>query len=84
MRLAFDDHAFDDLAWFVSRDPKLAKKIVALIQEVKRSPFEGRGKPEPLRHELSGCWSRRINKEHRLVYQVTGDEIRILACRYHY
>jgi toxin YoeB len=68
----------------VSRDPKLAKKVVALIQEVKRSPFEGRGKPEPLRHELSGCWSRRINKEHRLVYQVTEDEIRILACRYHY
>lgn len=84
MRLVFDEHALDDLAWFVSRDPKLAKKIVALIQEVKRSPFEGRGKPEPLRHELSGCWSRRINKEHRLVYQVTGDEIRILACRYHY
>ncbi|MGM0758553.1 MAG: Txe/YoeB family addiction module toxin [Thermodesulfobacteriota bacterium] len=84
MRLVFDDHAFDDLAWFVSRDPKLAKKVVALIQEVKRSPFKGRGKPEPLRHELSGCWSRRINKEHRLVYQVTEDEIRILACRYHY
>ncbi len=84
MRLVFDDHAFDDLDWFVSRDPKLAKKVVALIQEVKRTPFEGRGKPEPLRHELSGCWSRRINKEHRLVYQVTEDEIRILACRYHY
>ncbi|WP_027370352.1 Txe/YoeB family addiction module toxin [Desulfovermiculus halophilus] len=84
MRLVFDDHAFEDLAWFMSRDPKLAKKVVALIQEVKRSPFKGRGKPEPLRHELSGCWSRRINKEHRLVYQVTEDEIRILACRYHY
>ena len=84
MRLVFDDHAFDDLAWFVARDPKLAKKIVVLIQEVKRSPFEGRGKPEPLGHELSGCWSRRINKEHRLVYQVTEGEIRILACRYHY
>lgn len=84
MRLVFDDHAFEDLAWFVSKDLQLAKKIVALIQEVKRSPFEGRGKPEPLRHELSGCWSRRINKEHRLVYQVTEDEVRILACRYHY
>jgi len=64
----------------MSKDPKLAKKIVALIQEVRKTPFEGRGKPEPLRHELSGCWSRRINKEHRLVYQVTGDEVRILAC----
>jgi toxin YoeB len=84
MRLVFDDHAFEDLAWFVSKNPKLAKRIVALIQEVKRSPFKGRGKPEPLRHELSGCWSRRINKEHRFVYQVTEDEVRILACRYHY
>ncbi|MFO7875461.1 MAG: Txe/YoeB family addiction module toxin [Desulfovermiculus sp.] len=61
--MVFDDHAFEDLAWFVSKDPQLAKKVVALIQEIKRSPFEGRGKPEPLRHELSGCWSRRINKE---------------------
>ena len=84
MRLVFDDLAFEDLAWFVSKYPKLAKKIMALIQEVRKNPFEGRGKPEPLRHELSGCWSRRINKEHRLVYQVKEDEIKILACRYHY
>ena len=55
-----------------------------LIREVQQAPFTGLGKPEPLRHELSGCWSRRINREHRLVYQVQKDKIRILACRYHY
>ena len=84
MRLVFDDHAFEDLSWFVSHDPKLAKKIMSLIQEVSRTPFKGWGKPEPLKNELSGCWSRRINQEHRLVYQVKQNEIRILACRYHY
>jgi toxin YoeB len=84
MRLVFDDHAFEDLAWWLSTEPKVAKKIISLIQEAKRSPFKGRGKPEPLKHELSGCWSRRINKEHRLIYEVKENEIRILACRYHY
>ncbi|EFI33102.1 addiction module toxin, Txe/YoeB family [Desulfonatronospira thiodismutans ASO3-1] len=84
MRLVFDDHAFEDFSWFISNDPKLAKKTIALIQDIKRTPFKGIGKPEPLKHELSGCWSRRINTEHRLVYQVTEEEIRILACRYHY
>jgi toxin YoeB len=52
--------------------------------EIQRSPFEGTGKPEPLKYELSGCWSRRIDREHRLVYDVKKDKIRILACRYHY
>ena len=55
-----------------------------LIKEVQRDPFTGTGKPEPLKHGLSGCWSRRIDQEHRLVYQVREDKIRILACRYHY
>jgi len=55
-----------------------------LIKEVQRDPFTGTGKPEPLKHALSGCWSRRIDQEHRLVYQVREDKIRILACRYHY
>jgi toxin YoeB len=59
-------------------------RIFRLIEEVHREPFTGIGKPEPLRHELSGCWSRRIGKEHRLIYQVTEEKIRILACRYHY
>jgi toxin YoeB len=57
---------------------------VQLIKEVQRTPFEGTGKPEPLKHELKGCWSRRITQEHRLVYEVKGETIRILACRFHY
>ena len=84
MRLVFDGNAFDDLVWWVNNDPKTAKRIVSLIQEVKRDPFRGRGKPEALKHELSGCWSRRINQEHRLVYEPMKDQIRILSCRYHY
>ena len=59
-------------------------RIVNLMKEVLREPFSGIGKPEPLKYELKGCWSRRIDQEHRLVYQVTEDKIRILACRYHY
>ncbi|MBI4772541.1 MAG: Txe/YoeB family addiction module toxin [Chloroflexi bacterium] len=55
-----------------------------LIHDIQRSPFTGLGKPEPLRHELTGFWSRRINDEHRLVYKVTDDAILIIACRYHY
>jgi len=55
-----------------------------LIKEVQRTPFAGTGKPEALKHEFAGCWSRRIDDEHRLVYEVKGDKIRILACRYHY
>ncbi|MGB3191266.1 MAG: Txe/YoeB family addiction module toxin [Limnoraphis sp.] len=54
------------------------------MRETQRTPFQGTGKPEKLKHELSGCWSRRIDQEHRLVYQVLDDKIRILACRYHY
>jgi toxin YoeB len=82
--LEFDLSGFDDLAWWIEQNRKTAKKIIKLIKEVQRHPFEGTGKPEPLKHELSGCWSRRINKEHRLVYQVYDEKIRILACRYHY
>jgi len=55
-----------------------------LIRDVQRDPFAGLGKPEPLRHEFAGCWSRRIDQEHRLIYQITDTRIRILACRYHY
>jgi toxin YoeB len=80
----FDPNGFEDLAWWVEKDRKKALRIIKLIKEVQRSPFAGTGKPEPLKHELSGCWSRRIDREHRLVYQVKKDTIRILACRYHY
>jgi toxin YoeB len=68
----------------VEQDRTQALRIIRLIRETQREPFTGLGKPEPLRHELSGCWSRRISQEHRLVYQVQKDKIRMLACRYHY
>jgi len=82
--LEFDSLAFDDLAWWIQQDRKKALRLVDLIKEIQRDPFKGIGKPEPLRHELKGCWSRRIDQEHRLIYQVLEDKIRILACRYHY
>ena len=82
--LAFDLAAFEDLAWWVQQDRKKALRIFRLIRESHREPFTGIGKPEPLKHELSGCWSRRIDEEHRLVYQVSETQVRILACRYHY
>ncbi len=82
--LEFDPAAFEDLAWWIERDRKQALRIVKLVEAIQRDPFQGIGKPEPLRHELAGCWSRRIDREHRLVYQVLDDKIRILACRYHY
>ena len=82
--LEFDSCGFEDLAWWVEKDRKQALKIIKIIKEIQKNPFEGTGKPEPLKPDLSGCWSRRIDKEHRLVYQVFEDKIRILACRYHY
>jgi toxin YoeB len=82
--LVFDPAGFDDLAWWVSEDRKTALRIIKLIEDIKRHPLTGLGQPEPLRHDLSGCWSRRITQEHRLVYEVLGDTIRILSCRHHY
>lgn len=82
--LEFDQSAFDDLAWWIQHDRKKALRIVRLIQETQSDPFGGIGKPEPLKNELAGCWSKRIDEEHRLVYQVLDDKIRLLACRFHY
>ena len=82
--LEFDPAAFQDLAWWIEKDRKVALRIIKLIEAVQRDPFEGIGKPEPLKHQLSNCWSRRIDDEHRLVYQVLNEKIKILACRYHY
>jgi len=72
--LEFDSSAFEDLAWWIGQDRTQALRIVRLVREVQREPFSGMGKPEPLKHELSGCWSRRIDQEHRLVYQVLPDK----------
>jgi len=82
--LEFDSAGFEDLAWWIQNDRKKAMRLIRLIQETQSDPFGGIGKPEPLKHELAGCWSKRIDEEHRLVYQVKEDKIRILACRYHY
>ena len=82
--LEFDSSAFEDLAWWIEQDRTQALRIIRLVREVRRDPFSGLGKLEPLKHELAGCWSRRINQEHRLVYQVSPNKIRILACRFHY
>lgn len=84
MNLVFDEHALEDLKYWVETDRRKALKVLALIEETAKSPFNGTGKPEPLKYKLQGCWSRRIDQEHRLVYQVSEHIIRILSCRYHY
>ncbi len=84
MRLVFTEKAWQDYLWFQEKDRQLLKRINQLIRDTLRSPFEGIGKPERLKENLAGYWSRRINDEHRLVYGVTGDDLVIIACRYHY
>lgn len=84
MTLSFTSAAWEDYQWFQQHDRKLLKRLNVLLREVMRTPFEGIGKPEPLKGDLSGYWSRRINDEHRLVYKTTEDSIVVIACRYHY
>lgn len=84
MNVTFTPTALDDLRYWVKTDKRLADRIPALLEEIRRTPFDGAGKPEPLRFQLAGCWSRRIDREHRLVYQVEENEILVIACRYHY
>jgi len=84
MELLFTDEAWEDYCHWQNTDKKLLKKINALLKEIKRTPYADIGKPEPLKHELQGCWSRRINHEHRLVYEVFDTQVNVLACRYHY
>jgi len=84
MRLIFSDKAWDDYIYWQQVDKKTLKKINQLIKDIKRSPFDGLGKPEPLKHELSGFYSRRVTDEHRLVYEVSEDTIAIASCRFHY
>jgi toxin YoeB len=83
-KIAFLPTAFDDFNWWAAEDKKIHVRIVKLIKDIDRSPFSGLGKPEPLKHELKGLWSRRITEEHRLVYKVTEEEIVIVSCRFHY
>jgi len=84
MRIELDEAAIEDLAYWVRHDRKKALRVLKLIQESARTPFEGTGKPEPLRHALSGYWSRRIDSEHRLVYRYEEGLLRVQSCRYHY
>jgi toxin YoeB len=84
VRLIFTESAWSDYQWFQERDRQLLKRINALIKDVVRSPFEGIGKPEAFKADLSGFWSRRINEEHRLVYTIKEGDVVIVACRYHY
>ena len=84
MKVTFHDEGWDDYLYWQTHDRKLLAKIHTLIKECSRTPFTGTGKPEPLRGEFSGWWSRRINEEHRLVYRKTEDGLLIAQCRYHY
>jgi toxin YoeB len=82
--IVFTSRALEDVEWWLQQDRKMLLRILKLIREAAADPFNGTGKPEPLKGALSGAWSRRISQEHRLVYSVTQDRIRVLACRYHY
>jgi toxin YoeB len=84
MKLTFTDEAWDEYLYWQVKDKKIRKKINTLIKDTKRDPFNGLGKPEPLRHELAGYWSRRITQEHRLVYEVFKESILVVSCQYHY
>ena len=84
MRLIFSEQAWQDYVYWQSTDRKIQKRINHLIRDIQRSPFEGPGKPEQLKHALAGYWSRRITDEHRIVYRVEGDDLRIAQLRYHY
>jgi toxin YoeB len=84
MKYVFVDESWEDYLYWQKIDKKKVKRINDLLKDISRNSYEGIGKPEPLKYKYSGLWSRRIDDEHRLIYQVVDDEIRILKCRYHY
>lgn len=84
MRLIFADTAWDDYLYWQQHDKRLLERINRLIRETQRQPYTGLGKPEPLKHALSGFWSRRTTEEHRMVYKVEGDALLLAQLRYHY
>lgn len=84
MKLVFSDEAWEDYLYWQKQDKKTLERINKLIQEIQREPFSGIGKPEPLKHALSGFWSRRITDEHRVVYKVEDSSLLIAQLRYHY
>ncbi len=80
----FQPEFLEDLEYWIETDRKMALRVIKMVKEILRNPFEGIGKPEPLKYEYSGAWSRRLNKEHRIVYLVSDDRIDFLKARYHY
>jgi len=84
MKIIFSNIAWDDYTSWLKDDRRMIVKINDLIKDIKTNPTEGKGKPEPLKYDLSGLWSRRIDREHRLIYKVEDEDIYIFACRYHY
>jgi toxin YoeB len=84
MKKVFADQAWEDYLYWQIQDRNIVKRINALVKDTERSPYEGIGKPEPLKHSLAGYWSRRINDEHRMVYKVENDSLLLAQLRYHY
>ena len=84
MNILFTDDAWDDYLYWQQTDKQTLRKINQLLKEIQRTPFTGTGKPEPLKHQLQGCWSRRIDSEHRLVYEIAGQTLKVIGCRFHY
>ena len=84
MNIELSDQAKEDIAHWNRVDPSRTAKIQRLLQSVMQTPYSGLGKPEPLKHSLSGYWSRRIDMEHRLVYRIAGETLKVVSCRYHY
>ena len=84
MKIVFADQGWEDFTYWVEHDRKIAIRIMRLLKDIERQPFEGLGKPEPLRHDMAGFWSRRITDEHRLVYAVEKTQLLVAQARYHY
>ena len=84
MKITFSPNSWEDYLSWQSEDKKILKKINSLLKDIQRTSYQGLGKPEPLKYDLAGLWSRRIDREHRLVYQVIRDELFVYSCRYHY
>jgi len=84
MSVQWTSFAWEDYLFWQEEDKKMVRRINALVKDIQRSPFEGIGKPERLRHDKSGYWSRRIDKEHRILYKAVGDTLHIVQCRFHY
>ncbi len=84
MNILFTDDAWEDYLYWQQTDKQTLRKINQLLKEIQRTPFTGIGKPEPLKHQLQGCWSRRIDSEHRLIYEIADNTLRVIGCRFHY